>query len=109
MKQIIPMDPNVLCKKVDLQNKIGEIIIPGQEEKKSAVRKIIAVSPMAEKRGIQVGDIIVTRQAVYAELPECLTEQDELPYDTDEKVEIIDVSQIIALYRESQVEETENN
>ena len=100
MKKIVPMDPQILCVKIELQSQVGKFIIPGQDEKISAVRKVVGVSSAAEKRNISEGDIVVTRGIQYPHIPKYLTENDEVPFRTDDTVEILDVSQIIAVYKE---------
>ena len=102
MKKIVPMDPQILCEKIDLQSQVGDFIIPGQAERVSAIRKVVDVSPAALKRNIEIGDIVVTRGIQYPKIPSYLTENDEVPFDTKDSVEILDVSQIIAVYKEEE-------
>ena len=110
MKKVIPMDPQILCVKIELQSVVGKIVIPGQDEKVSAVRRVIGVSPMAEQRKISIGDIVVTRGIQYPHIPTYLTEDDEVPYRSEDSVEILDVSQVIAVYKEEEenVEKTDS-
>lgn len=105
MKRVVPMDPQILCRKIELQSQVGQFILPGQEDKISAIRKVVEVSPAAEKRNISIGDIVVTRGIQYPHIPAYLTENDEVPFHSEDSVEILDVSQIIAVYKEE--EETE--
>lgn len=110
MKRIRPIEPFVLCERVELQDKIKELFIPGQEDKNSPMRRVVFLSQSAHGKGVKTGDIVVTRQNKYLELPIYLTEDDQVPYqleDTD-KLEIIDPSQIIAIYREEKEEEEED-
>ena len=104
MKRIVPMDPQILCKKIDLQKEIKGILLPGQEGKVSQIRKVLAVSKSAESKNIAVGDIVVTRSIQYPVIPLELTENNEVPYDADESVEILDCSQVIALYKDEKTE-----
>lgn len=100
MKKINPMDPQVLCVKVELQDQIGDFVISGQENKVSAIKKVVGVSEAAKNRNISIGDIVVTRGVQYPHIPQYLTEKDEVPYKTEDTVEILDVSQIIAVYKD---------
>ena len=100
MKQIVPMDPNVLCVKIKLQNKVGALWITGQDDRVSGIRKVIAVSEIAAKRGIMPGDIVFTRGIQYPHVPVRLTVDEEVPYAGEHVVEIFDVSQIIGIYRD---------
>ena len=104
MKMIVPMDPQILCDKVELQSQVGDFIIPGQEDRVSAVRKVVAVSPAAKQKNINVGDIVLTRSIQYPKIPRFLTENEEVPFDTEDSVEIMDVAQIIAVYRDEEEE-----
>ncbi len=100
MKKVIPMDPQILCRKIELQSQVGSFILPGQEDKVSAIRKVVETSPAAEKRNISVGDIVVTRGIQYPHVPTYLTEDDEVPFHSENSVEILDISQVIAVYKE---------
>lgn len=100
MKKIVPMDPQILCVKIELQCQVGRFVLPGQDAKISAIRKVVGVSPAAEKRNVSIGDIVVTRGIQYPHIPTYLTENDEVPFRSEDSVEILDVSQIIAVYKE---------
>ncbi len=102
MKKIVVLEPYVLCKKIELQDKVGSIIIPGQEERVSTIKKVVATSTAANHRNIRVGDIVVTRAPQYPVLPVSLTENDQVPHagENVDSVELIDPAQILALYRE---------
>ena len=64
-KTIKHVEPFMLCKPISFQQKVGEIIIPGTENKKCALKKVIKASSTANSRGINEGDIIVTKQSLY--------------------------------------------
>jgi len=100
MREIIPAEPFILCKRMKLQEKIGEIFIAGQEDKTSTVKLVVKISNAARQRNIMEGDVVVTRQPRYPELPVALTETDEVPYDSEDTVEIVDPCQVIAIYRQ---------
>lgn len=107
MKRIVPMDPQILCAKIELQNQVGAFFIPGQEDKVSAIRKVIDVSPAAKKRNISIGDIVLTRGIQYPKIPSFLTDDDQVPFNTEDSVEILDVAQVIAVYKDEKIEEEE--
>lgn len=101
-KTIKHVEPFMLCKPISLQQKIGEIIIPGMEEKKCSLKKVVKASASANARGINDGDIVVTKQVLYLSMPTQLTENDEFPFTTKdiETLELIDPAQVIAKYSE---------
>jgi len=107
MKKINIVEPYVLCERIELQNKVGSIIIPGQEDKVSAIRKVVQASVQAGHRNIQVGDIVVTRNIQYPMFPEHLTEDDQVPHEADgvTSYELIDPAQIVAIYRDEDEKE----
>jgi len=109
MKKIVVLEPYVLCQKIELQNKVGSVFIPGQDEKVSTIKKVVATSIAAEHRNIRVGDIVVTRAPQYPTLPVNLTEDDQVPHEGENviTVELIDPQQIVALYREEEEIEAE--
>jgi co-chaperonin GroES (HSP10) len=101
MKRLVPLDPNVLCKRVEIQSEVSSgIIIPGQENKRGFVRKVVEVCPMAEQRHVAVGDIVVTRTPIFQELPTLLSDGDQIPFSQKENVELVDLGQIIAVYKD---------
>lgn len=104
MKQLRPIEPMLLCKRVPLQDKVGQIIIPGSDDKISTIAVVIKNSNSAKQRGVEEGDIIVTRQSKYLELPVYLTEDDQVPLNDDNSLEIIDPTQIVAIYRSEEKE-----
>ena len=101
MKTITPLDPNVLCKRIEIQSKINDIIIPGQENKRGYVRKVVGVCPMAAQRGVAIGDIIITRSPIFQELPSYLADGDQIPFTEKDNVEIVDLGQITAVYKDA--------
>lgn len=109
MKSIIPLEPYILCKKLDHQSKINKLFISGQENKTSCLRRVYKVSECVRTKNILVGDIILTKQPQYLTVPVYLTEDDRVPYTSEDIVEIVDPSQIIGIYREEGVEENAAN
>lgn len=111
MKTIIPAEPFILCKKLDHQLEVKKLVIPGQEDKTSCLKRVVKVSNAAKNRNIQQGDIVLTRAPQYLLVPTHLTANDEVPYNTgqEEAVEIVDPSQVIAVYREENNEGNSTN
>ena len=102
MQQIIPMDPQILCVKIKLQSKVGALFITGQDERVSCIRRVISVSDVAKKKGIAPGDIVFTRNLQYPIAPIRLTVDEEVPYYDAHYVEVLDVSQITAIYKDTE-------
>ena len=109
MKILYPVEPQILSQRVKLQDTINGIVIPGRDEKVSSVGKVIKTSVVAKNRGIEEGDYVVTRSPSYPTFPVCLTDNDEVPYDADIQLEVIDPSQIIAIYRENKEDVGQSN
>src|ERR1035437_196212 len=100
MKKIQPLDPNILCLPIKMQDEINKIFIPGQENRRGFIRKVVDVCPLAAMRGVAIGDLIVTRTPMFQELPVYLAEDDKMPFVNNDKVEVVDLGQITAVYKE---------
>lgn len=102
MKKLKPFEPYILVKKVEYQDKAGEIILTGMDEKRTNLHVITQVSKAAENRGIKVGDIVVLRGTGYPLFATHLTEDDRYPINPEDRQEIVDPSQIMAGYCEEE-------
>ena len=100
MKKLTSIDPFILCERVKRQDQILSLILVNQDDKMTTIRKVVNTSPTAKVRGIENGDIVVTRINKFQELPISLTEDDEVPFDTNATLEIVDPALVVAIYKD---------
>jgi co-chaperonin GroES (HSP10) len=100
-----PVGNKLLVERVKLQDKVGKLIIPGRTDKVTNVAKVIVSQGQALVHGIKAGDIITTKDAQYLSYPIMLTDEGLVPYDADINLEIVDLANVIAVYREKTEDE----